>query len=295
MNEIQLSRYLDQARSFVEEGKHLHAIQVYRRLISGAPGFAKAYLELASLYEELDRYPVAEQTLHDALERCGRTTEIIRRLGDLHLRCGQYERAISFYQSIESARLPHVQFNLGIAYFYIGNHSRAEHHLRLTLKYDPHFPRIYETIADLLIRRRAFSEAVKYLRKGINIDPYSSLSHYLLGLAYFGLYDYANAYDEFVMAIEMDPKEVRAWEKCGETLVKLDRPDEAEAYLKKALELDPRLADTFATLGYLSLQKGKPDEAMDFFTQALQLQPDHARAIEGRVQVKVLKKKEARA
>jgi Tfp pilus assembly protein PilF len=162
------------------------------------------------------------------------------------------------------------------------------------LKYDPHFPKINETIADLLIRRKSYGEAVKYLRRGIEIDSYSSTSHYLLGIAYSGLYDWKSAYDEFVTAIDMDPNEARAWEKCGEVLLNVQRLDEAESYLKKALELDPNIADTFVDFGFLSLQRGQPDEAMSYFSRALKLQPNHARAIDGRIQVKVMKTKQIR-
>lgn len=295
MNEIQLSRYFEQARSFVEEGKLLHATQIYKRLIFEEPALPKAYVELASVYEDLGRFTAAEKILLEAWDRCGRTHEIIYRLGNLYLRGGEYHRAITYYQSIESSKLPQVHFNLGIAYFYIGNLPRAEKHLRLTLKYDPQFPKINETIADLLIGRKACGEAVKYLRRGIQLDPYSSISHYLLGIAYLGLYDWRNAYEEFVTTIDMDPKEARAWQKCGEVLLKLERLDEAESYLKKALELDPNIADTFVEFGFLFLQRGNPDEALRYFLRALKLQPNHPRAIEGKIQVKVMKKKEVRS
>jgi len=294
MDEIQLSGYFERARALVEEGKFLHATQIYRRVISEEPTLPKAYLELTSIYEELENYPAAEKLLSEAWERCGHLPEIVFRLGNLHLRCGRYDRAISYYNTLEANKLPQVHYNLGTAYFCLGNLLKAEQQLRLTLKYDPHFPRINETIGDLLIRRKVYSEAIKHLRRGIQIDPYSSMSHYLLGLAYSALYDWKNAHEELITAIEMDPKEARAWEKCGEVLLNLQRLDEAESYLKKALELDPNFPDTIVDFGYLSLRRGQPDEAMSYFTQALKLQPDHVGAIEGRIQVKVMKRKQVK-
>lgn len=289
MNEIQLSGFFERARALVEEGKLLHATQIYRRLISEEPALPKAYIELASIFEEFENYPAAEKLLLEAWERCGHLPEIVYRLGNLHLRCERYERAISYYNTLEGNKLPHVHYNLGIAYFCLGNLSNAEKHLRLTLKYDPHFPKINETIGDLLIRRKAYTEAIRHLRRGVQIDPYSSMSHYLLGLAYVAVYDWKSAYEEFVTAIDMDPREARAWEKCGEVLLNLQQLDEAESYLKKALELDPTFPDTIVDFGYLSLRRGQPDEAMSYFTQALRLQPNHARAIEGEIQVKVMR------
>jgi len=86
----------------------------------------------------------------------------------------------------------------------------------------------------------------------------------------------------------MDPKEARAWEKCGEVLLNLQRLDEAESYLKKALELDPNFADTIVDFGYLALRRGRPDEAMSYFAQALKLQPDHVGAIKGKIQARLM-------
>ena len=294
MDEIRLHTYLEQARAFIQDGKFLHATQIYQRLISEVPTLADSYLELASVYEEQNQFPAAEKILSKALERCSQTTKIIYRLGTLCLRLEQYDRAVAYYRLIERTKLPYVHFNLGLSYFYLGNLPRAEKHLYLTLKYDPHFPKINENIAELLIERKSYGEAVRYLRRAIQIDPYGATSHYHLGVAYSALYDWKNAYEEFVTAIEMDPKEVRAWESSGKALLSLGRLDEAEPYLRKALELDPTYADTLVDFGYLSLRKRRPDDAMNYFNRALKLQPNHPRAIDGRIQVKVVKKKQIR-
>ncbi len=292
MNEARINSYLEQARAFLSEGKTLHATQIYQRVIAGAPAVPDPYLELASLYEDMKRFAAAERILSKGLEECGQTAKILYRLGTLCLRFEQYDRAVSYLRLLEKSKLPQVHFNLGIAYFSLGNLPRAEKHLALTLKYDPRFPNINETIGDLLIRRKAFSEAITYLRRGIQIDPYSSTSHYLLGVAYQGLYDWKKACEEFTTAIDMDPNEVRAWESCGKVLINLGRLDEAESYLRKALELDPTFADTLVDYGFLSLQRGKTEEASNFFNRALKLYPGHPRAIDGKIQVKILRKKQ---
>jgi protein O-GlcNAc transferase len=292
MNDARINSYLDQARAFVNEGKTLHAIQVYRQVIVGSPVRPEPYLELASLYEDMKQFTAAERILSEGLEQCSQTGKILYRLGMLCLRFEQYERAVGYLRPLEKTKLPQVHFNLGVAYFSLGNLPRAEKHLAITLKYDPQFPKINETIGDLLIRRKAFSEAVRYLRRGIQIDPYSSTSHYLLGLAYQGLYDWKNASEEFATAIDMDPKDVRAWESCGKVLINLGRLEEAESYLRKALELDPKFADTLVDYGQLSLRRGKAEDASIFFSRALELHPGHPEAINGKIRAKVLKQKQ---
>ncbi len=295
MDDIQLQGYLEQARGFVEEGKFLHATQLYHRAIRRYPTCMDAYLELASIYEEAKKYAPAEKVLVQALECCGRVAKIIYRLGGLCLQQEEYGRAIGYYRLLETSKLPAVHYNLGISYFYTGDLVKAEKYLRMTLKYDPHFPKINETIGDLLIRKQAYGEAVRFLKRGIQLDPYCAITHYLLGTAYAGLFEWQKAYEEFVSAIEMDPKEVRAWENCGRVLLHLNRLDEAESHLRKALELDPTYAETLVDFGFLLLQRVQLDEAAAYFARALKQHPNHPRATRGKIQVQLMKKKQVRA
>lgn len=291
MDEIQISRYMDRAKGLVEEGRLLHAAQLYQRIIEAEPDFEDAYSELSYIYFEFGKYEAAEKILLQALDHCKDISEILFMLGNLHLRLENYDRALEYYKMLEHRKMPQVHFNMGAAYFYKENLPQAEKHFRLTLKYDPNFPKINESLGELLIKRKAYTEAIKHLRRGIELDRYSWISHYLLGIAYSKIYDWKKSYREFVTALDIDPKEASTWQMCGEMLINLRRFDEAEQYLKKAFDLDPHFADTLVNFGYLYLQKGQVENASDYFNKALKLQPDNARAIEGRMQVKVLKRK----
>jgi len=291
MGEIQLSRMMEYADELAEEGKLLHAAQIYHKIIKAEPEFIEAYYELSTIYLDWGKYQAAERILLQALERNRENIEIIFLLGNLYLRIEQFDKAIELYKMLEGKRLPQVHFNMGIAYFYKNDIQKAEKHLRLTMKYDPDFPQINESLGEILIKKKAFSEAIKYLERSIKIDPYSWINHYLLGVAYASNYHWKEAYDHFVTAIDIDPGEPNGWQKCGEVLIQLHRFDEAEQYLKKALDLNPKLANAFVSLGTLSLQREEWDKAVTFFDKALDLEPDNSQAIEGKIKVKVLNKR----
>jgi protein O-GlcNAc transferase len=291
LNEIQTSQLLDQARAFANEGKTLHAEQVYRRLINEEPTLIEAHIELASLYAEAGNVAAGISVLAKAHALLPEHVEITFLLGTFHLRAREYDKAITQYQKLTSRKLPHVHFNMGIAYFSKGNFKRAEEQLRLTLKLDPKFPKLNESIGELLTRKGSYAEAIQYLKRGIALDPYSWVSHHLLGVAYHAIQDLKNAYNEFVLAIEMDPNEAHSWQKCGEVLLEMKRVDEAERYLLKALELDPQFADALANVGQLYLMKGDPVQSTEYFNRALSLDPTNARAKTGRIQSTTLQKK----
>ncbi len=291
MNEVQLMNMLDQARRYVDLGKDLHAIQIYRRIIAADPGCLEALLELSSIYVESGHTQCAEELLRQAHKQSERKSNIIFRLGNLQLRRRNFEKAIAYYKMLDGEKLPEVHFNMGIAYFYRNDTRLAEQHLRLTMKYDPRFPKINESLGELLIRRKAYAEAMTYLKRGLQSDPYSSVNHYLLGIAHAHLFHWEKAHDSFVNAVEMDPNEVRGWQMCGRSLLRLGRLEEAERYLRKAYDLKPDFPDTLVDLGHLHLQRGEMETAIGFFDMVLKFDPANPEAQDGKFKVELLSKK----
>ena len=96
--------------------------------------------------------------------------KIIFLLGNLYLKTGDYGRALVYYRQLAlhekllSRTLgAHMQFNMGLCHFYRGNYKQAESHFRKTKKVDPMFPKINESLGELLLRREAFSESIVVL------------------------------------------------------------------------------------------------------------------------------------
>ena len=282
MNEIQIARRLDQARALVEEEKYLHAIQIYLRLIIAEPTFLLPFVELASLYADMGRIPASIHLLSQADARFPNNPEIIFLLGSYHLRIDKYEKALALFKHLAVHKLPQVHFNMGIAYFYQNKFLEAEEQFRLTLKYDPAFPKINESLGEMLIKREAYAEAIEYLKKGIATDPYSAVNHYLLGLAYSRLDHWKMAYNEFILSVDLDPNQPSNWQMCGESLMQLKRYPEAEPYLRKALELFPQSVDTLVDLGYVLSKKGEQARALELIDRALKVDPVNARVREAR-------------
>lgn len=292
VDELKLAALLDQARAFADEGKYLHAIQVYRRVTELAPALDGAWVELAEVYTEMKQYDAAEHALLEARRVTADKNEMTFLLGNLNLKREQYDRALSYYKellevekTLHARTRTHLLFNLGLVHFYRKNMKAAEEYFRSVLRLDPRFPKINESLGELLVRRGALAEAVGVLKTALIHDPYSWIGHYLLGVAYMRMFDWRNAYEEFVTAIEMDPNEPTAWQLCGEVLIALQQLDEAEQYLRKALELNPHLVDAVANVGVLYLKRGDFSRAREYFERALSLDPKHAAALRGKAQL----------
>ena len=280
LNEIQISRLLDDARKFVEEDKILHAVQVYRKLILLEPTLMLSYVELASVYAERNYIDAAISTLVAAEPLFSGDPELLFRLGDFYLRAEQYDHALeTFRQLIEEKSAP-VHYKMGVAMFFLEKFADAEDQFRTALQIDPNLPHVYESIGELLLKRGQFQDAIRYLRKGIVADPFYGVSHFLLGLAHGRLNEWKSAYDEFVLSIDMDPNEPLHWQMCGESLIHLNRLDEAEQYVRKALELDPGSAESVLLLGQINAMRGEYDTSAEWIHKALNLDPENVRAKE---------------
>jgi len=281
-NEMQTGQTLDRARSLVEEGKVLHAVQVYSKMINAEPSGLLPYLELSSLYAELGQLHGAIKLLLRASVCLPGHDEITFKLGCYHLRAKELDTALHYFKKLVGKRMPHVHFNMGMIYFNKNNITQAEAQFRLTMKLDPTFPRINESLGELLITRQAYAEAISYLKRGVGADPYSAVNHYLLGFAYSRIDQWKKAHSEFVLAVDIDPAEPAHWQMCAESLIALRRFGESEPYLRKVLELNPTSVDALVCLSQVFQSKGESEQAMEYIEKALSYDPANARAREAR-------------
>jgi tetratricopeptide (TPR) repeat protein len=81
------------------------------------------------------------------------------------------------------------------------------------------------------------------------------------------------------IAAQPDHPDLNAWR--GMVLLKMNRPLEAQKYLRKAVELSPNVSDYHNGLGYSLFFLKKYDEAIDEFNKSINLDPEHLDALIG--------------
>lgn len=279
---------LERARAFVDDGKNLHATQMYYALLDVAPHVEDAWLELANLFIDQGQHEAAERILVRASDTVRASAEFTFLVGKLYFKMGDSYHALSSFRKVASVErsLPQklnvqLQYNLALLYYHKENWRLAEHYFLRTKALDPRFPKINESLAELQLKREAVTEALESLQEAVRIEPYSWIGHYLLGVASVRLQQWHRALEEFTQAIDMNPKEPRAWQMCGDVLLNLERYDESEQYLRKALELNPDLTDAMVGFGFLFLKRNELEQAGSYFKRALMRDPGHARAKQG--------------
>ncbi len=297
IDEPTIHALLTQARSYAADEKFLHAIQVYRRLTRLAPRVEQSWVELAHVYLHLKQRDAAERALLGALAVARQPAQILFLLGSLHREAGDTYEALKYLRQLLEIEptLPvtmkaQLHFDLGLLYRDRKNSRVAEYHLRMAQRLDPNYPRSGEALAELLLRRGAANEAIRFLHRSLKAEPYSWEGHYLLGKALTRKGEWEHALEEFIASVEMDPEDPRGWHMCGSTLLALQRLDESEHYLRKAIDLQPAMTDAIADLGIVLMRRGTFEEAQELFRRALQQVPDHRIARDGQRELNRLRK-----
>jgi tetratricopeptide (TPR) repeat protein len=103
----------------------------------------------------------------------------------------------------------------------------------------------------------------------------------VLGSALWDQGSYKPALKALRSAVELDPRNARAFYRLGLTLDELRRTDEAEQALESAIQLDPKLADAHYDLGRVRQKSGDP-RAADAFKAYLSLAPNGPFAADAR-------------
>jgi tetratricopeptide (TPR) repeat protein len=281
LSEHQISRLYDQARQYSEDGKHLHAAQVYQRIIQEHPEILETYFLLADSYLQLRNVAAAEQILLTALRESPDHPDIIFALGSLHVKAGNLDEALQYFDQLIPLRQPKVHFNIGLVYYLKQNPAAAERQFRIAVEYEPDYPKGWQLLGEVLLKMERGEEAIEPLQRAIAFDPDSWVLHASLGAACAsaGLMDEAAA--SYQRALEIQPGDADTLRQYADLLIRRGETERAEQCLRKAWSIDKSSSEIQASFALLALSRSDKRMAKKHFSKALELDENNVRALEG--------------
>jgi len=123
-------------------------------------------------------------------------------------------------------------------------------------------------------KQSRYDEAIFFLKKGIEINPFSSETHYYLGTLYQNRGKLDAALASFKKALELNPKNTNAWHHMGIVYQEQGRLAQALIHYKKTLELKPDYPEAYHNKGTVLQRLGKTEEAIQSFKKALDLKAE---------------------
>lgn len=128
----------------------------------------------------------------------------------------------------------------------------------------------------LALQDRPDATTRKFMKLVAQNPAAASTFYYNFGLQKKRIGKKKEAVELFEKALKAQPKNVKAQQALGETLLYLGQFEQASKALRKALAMNPADAKTHGNLGWALLKLGKNDEAVDALKTAIELDPKSA-------------------
>ncbi|MEP6655515.1 MAG: tetratricopeptide repeat protein, partial [Myxococcales bacterium] len=133
-----------------------------------------------------------------------------------------------------------------------------------------------QTKAAMALRAaRSAHLALPFLRRAVELEPYSAGAHANLGAILYDL-SQREAETELVRAIELDPRHTDAHVNLAAVCNRLGELTRAANLARRALDLAPDHAEAHAALGGLLREQGEVATSIDHYRRAIGLRPDSA-------------------
>lgn len=282
--------YLESGRLYYRANRPQDAADQFRAYTGFRPDDADGYLELGRALAKIpDQGTKREATvvLQKAYDLGKKGPEILGLLGKLFFELRDNEQSFLYYgMYVTKADSISPEEKLRIGQLFAANQDSAKAIPLLekaaeedsTLAKDASFQ-----IGYLYFARRDYASAIPYFERTLDADSAFMPALLNLGLAKLQVQDKSGALEALRRALVVDPKEVRAYNWIGQTLLTMDDPDSvytaAEVY-REAIAIDSTNADSWRGAGLAYLLQKDCTNADPYFEKAVQLDPDH---VQGRV------------
>jgi tetratricopeptide (TPR) repeat protein len=265
-----------------QAGNYASAAHLFERLEQASPGTTDSLLYEAKALIHLQEFPQAEQALRAYIRLHRDSSDALYLLGFVLHRQNQPAESLQTYTRA-AAITPPTGDDLkvvGLNYVLLGD----------------------------------YADAIKWLRKSVELDPKNKDAWYYLGRAYYTKAQLPEARGAFLKVLEIHPHDIKAqtnlgliletggqteaaveayrtaitWQEKGEEpseqsyanlgslLLDQGRAQEGLSVLEKAVAIAPRNAFCRLKLGIAYRQLGRLEDSQQQLTQAVTLEPDNA-------------------
>lgn len=214
-----------------------------------------------------------------------RATEQTRRAMELH-RAGKLEEARTLYGQVlkQAPRHADAWHFHGLLRHQTGDTEGAIRDVRQALRYAPDYPDAIANLAILHLEQGDFEQCSSCLTRVLELTPQALPPRVTLARLYRAHGRLAEAESLLVEALERDlsaaDPEIRSalHASLGETLLHLNRHEEALTHYLRAIEIFPGAIGLQSALGQALARMGRFDEAAERYRAILQREPDNVRA-----------------
>ena len=239
----------------------------------------------ALAFEQEGKVAEAEAGWRSLLSSQPNNAEAYAHLGLLEARQARYKEAIILYQKALNLnpKMPSLRLNLGLAYFKAGNLPAAIQTFEPLLKSEPKSsPEALRLVTLMGLAHYGMGEyaaAVPYLKQATAADPGNLPFRLSLAQSCLRTKQYQCVLDVYREILTLNAESAEADMLAGEAYDELKNDAGAIAEFQAAVKADPKMPDVQFGYGYLLWRVLKFDEAEKAFRSELANNPEHPLAL----------------
>ena len=225
------------------------------------------------IYE--DKLDQAEKLLAELYAIEPQNEEIYIQRANICSKRDQHEKAVELLQTALKYTDDYADvYNLiGMEYLFMDNLEMAKENFIKCLEEDPEDQSALYNVVYCFEFLDQNLDAIEYLKKYIDKNPYSEIAWHQSGRLYYGLKDYENAVRAFEYASYIDENFVGAYMEKGKALERLKRYEEAIDSYTRTLELDDPTSYALLRIGKCHEKLGNKAEALKFYNKTVHEDP----------------------
>lgn len=222
------------SREFAQERKPDLAAQALEKAVEISPS-EELYLELGTLYWRMSRFPDAHASLKAGLEKFPESKLLLLGLAKTYA----------------------VQKRFDDAVLTLDDYRKTQ----------PDLVDLEHEAAAYRIEQKEFGDAVDRLH-AIPSNKATTMTHFLLGKAYFGLSFFSKAIDQYSIAVRSNPEFTDAWVEMALTYEAQKNFIDSERIFSQLFDNGFQNQQTTFHLVDLNLKLNNPDRALSFIQQS---------------------------
>ena len=281
-----LDHKMKMARDFENQGKFLHAAQLYFSLLEDFPDNSEVNVNLANLFEMMGNSESGINLLTSHLEKDPEDIDARLFLGQFLLRNSKWNEAIDVLSYLAPEEEPVASFFLGYSYFMLKDFELSKKHFLDFLKVENHTELLQEAniyLAKNELNLGNFESALSFAKKAELLYSDFWELNLIYAQTYYNLKMYTHSVTSIEKALKLNPQEPSVFEWAGKIYLKVGDYKKAEFLLRKFIEKQEFISsDIYTKLAEACLKSKKTKDALVYFDLALKLDPDNKSASEGK-------------
>ena len=222
-----------------------------------------------------DKLDIAEKMLNELYAIEPTNEEIFIQKANIYSKRDNHEKAVELLQ--EALQLTEdfadVYNLMGMEYLFMDNLEMAKESFIKCLEEDIEDQSALYNVVYCFEFLDQNLEAIEYIKKYIDKNPYSEIAWHQCGRLYYGLKDYKNAVRAFEFATYIDEQFLGAYMENGKALERLKRYEDAIENYKKTIELDDPTSYALLRIGKCYEKLGNKVEALKHFNRTVHEDP----------------------